>query len=213
MRSECLELALLWAAYCGVHSTLISIRTTEYFKRALGAGYSCYRLFFNIFSLSTLIPLILYSKSPRFQGLILFAWSGNWRIVRYSLILMAVVLLITGARHYSMSCFIGLQQIRSSRIPGALTQSGEFDASGVLSFIRHPWYLAVFLLIWASDLNLGTIIINVVLSVYLVIGTLLEERKLVLEFGDKYREYQEKVSMLIPLKWLNQINCKKRQLS
>jgi protein-S-isoprenylcysteine O-methyltransferase Ste14 len=42
-----------------------------------------------------------------------------------------------------------------------------------------------------------------VLSAYLVIGTLLEERKLVLEFGDKYREYQRQVSMFIPLKWRN----------
>jgi protein-S-isoprenylcysteine O-methyltransferase Ste14 len=37
-----------------------------------------------------------------------------------------------------------------------------------------------------------------------VIGTLLEERKLVLEFGDKYKEYQRQVSMFIPLKWLRE---------
>jgi methanethiol S-methyltransferase len=213
MRSGCLELALLWSAYCVVHSSLISIRATSFFQRALGTGYPFYRLFFNIFSLSTLIPLILYSKSPRFQGSILFAWSGNWRIVRYSLVLMAVVLIISGARHYNMSQFIGLQQIRSKRTPGALTQSGDFDITGVLRIVRHPWYVAVFLLIWASDLNVGTIIVNIVLSAYLVIGTLLEERKLVLEFGDKYREYQAKVSMFIPLKWLNQLNRKKRKLS
>jgi methanethiol S-methyltransferase len=41
-----------------------------------------------------------------------------------------------------------------------------------------------------------------ILSAYLVIGTLLEERKLILEFGDKYRLYQRQVSMFIPLKWL-----------
>jgi protein-S-isoprenylcysteine O-methyltransferase Ste14 len=35
-----------------------------------------------------------------------------------------------------------------------------------------------------------------------VIGILLEECKLVLEFGDKYRECQGKVSMFIPLKRL-----------
>jgi protein-S-isoprenylcysteine O-methyltransferase Ste14 len=42
----------------------------------------------------------------------------------------------------------------------------------------------------------------VILSAYLLIGTLLEERKLVLEFGEKYKAYQRQVSMLIPLKWL-----------
>lgn len=41
------------------------------------------------------------------------------------------------------------------------------------------------------------------LSAYLVIGALLEERRLVAEFGDAYRRYQEKVSIGFPLKWLS----------
>ena len=203
MRFDYLVLALLWIAYCAVHSALISTRATGFFKRVLGARYSFYRLFFNAFSLITLIPLVLYSRSAQFQDSMLFAWRGNWRIAQYSLIFVAVVLLLCGARHYSMSQFLGVQQIRSNRSPGGLTKSGDLDTTGVLGFIRHPWYLAVFILLWASDQNTGTIIINAILSAYLAIGTLLEERKLLCEFGHKYREYQEKVSMFIPLKWLN----------
>ena len=43
---------------------------------------------------------------------------------------------------------------------------------------------------------------NIVLSLYLVIGAFLEERKLLREFGDAYRQYQNRVSMLLPLKWI-----------
>jgi protein-S-isoprenylcysteine O-methyltransferase Ste14 len=43
---------------------------------------------------------------------------------------------------------------------------------------------------------------NCVLTVYIVVGTLLEERKLVHEFGDAYRNYQRRVSMFVPLKWI-----------
>ena len=86
---------------------------------------------------------------------------------------------------------------------GAMTETGNIDTTGVLGVTRHPWYVAVFILLWASDLNAAGIVVNVVLSAYLVIGTLLEERKLVLEFGDRYREYQRRVSMFIPFKWLN----------
>lgn len=43
---------------------------------------------------------------------------------------------------------------------------------------------------------------NGVLTVYIVVGTLLEERKLVHEFGDAYRNYQSRVSMFLPLKWI-----------
>jgi protein-S-isoprenylcysteine O-methyltransferase Ste14 len=41
-----------------------------------------------------------------------------------------------------------------------------------------------------------------VISAYFIIGTILEERKLLLEFGERYREYQKNVSMFIPYKWL-----------
>jgi hypothetical protein len=34
------------------------------------------------------------------------------------------------------------------------------------------------------------------------VGSFLEERKLVREFGDKYQEYQQAVSMLFPWRWL-----------
>jgi protein-S-isoprenylcysteine O-methyltransferase Ste14 len=43
---------------------------------------------------------------------------------------------------------------------------------------------------------------NGVLTVYIFVGTLIEERKLVHEFGDAYRSYQERVSMFVPLKWI-----------
>jgi methanethiol S-methyltransferase len=202
MKSDYMMLGLLWAAYCAVHSSLISIKATRFFQSTLGSKYRFYRISFNVFSLATLIPLLLYSNSPRFQSPVIFTWDGNWRIVRYPLALLAVVLIIGGARHYSMSRFLGFQQIRENRVAGTLTPSGDFDSSGVLGLTRHPWYLAVFILIWLGNLTVGTAISNAVLSVYLVVGTILEERKLVLEFGDKYREYQRKVSMFIPLKWL-----------
>jgi protein-S-isoprenylcysteine O-methyltransferase Ste14 len=98
--------------------------------------------------------------------------------------------------------FVGIQQILKGRSGGAMTESGEFDSSGVLGIVRHPWYLAVFILLWARDFNLAGFTINVILSAYLLIGTLLEERKLVLEFGEKYKAFQRQVPMLIPLKWL-----------
>ena len=82
-----------------------------------------------------------------------------------------------------------------------MTDTGDIDTTGVLGITRHPWYVAVFLLLCAGDLYLGVVIVNIVLSTYLLVGTLLEERKLVLEFGDKYRDYQRNVSMFIPLKW------------
>jgi len=196
-----LLLSLLWIAYCAVHSTLISVSVTDFLQHALGDRYRFYRLFFNAFSLITLIPLLRYTDSARWQTELLFVWEGPLRIVQYFLIAVAAILILAGMRRYSMLQFLGIRQI-FQRSGGAMTASGKVDSSGVLGVLRHPWYLAVFILLWAKDLNLAGIAVNLVLSGYLVIGTFLEERKLVLEFGDEYKDYQRRVSIFLPLKWL-----------
>ena len=56
--------------------------------------------------------------------------------------------------------------------------------------MRHPWYLAVVLLIWARNLQSADLVVNAVLMLYLMAGTMLEERKLVDAFGEEYRAYQ-----------------------
>jgi methanethiol S-methyltransferase len=197
-----LALALLWIAFCIVHSVLISITVTDFLKRALGDKYRFFRLFFNVFSLTTVVPLLMYSHLTPWKTELIFAWKGNVRIIQYVLMALGVLLAITAARHYNIFQFLGVQQILKRRSGTAMTESGEFDSSGVLGIVRHPWYLAVFILLWSRDLSLAGLIINLVLSAYLLIGTLLEERKLVLEFGEKYAAYQRQVSMFIPLKWL-----------
>jgi protein-S-isoprenylcysteine O-methyltransferase Ste14 len=202
MMSDYVLLAFLWAAYCCVHSALISMSLTTWLRKVLAGGYRFYRLLFNLFSIITLIPLVMYSHSARFQSEPLFVWDGYWRIARYLLISVAVALVVAGARHYSMLQFLGIQQIRTVSTHSALTGSGAFDSTGVLALTRHPWYVAVFSLLWAGDLNAAAITVNVILSAYLVVGTLLEEHKLVIEFGDEYRKYQNRVSMFFPLKWL-----------
>ena len=193
-------LLLLWIAWCVIHSALISITVTDLVKRTVGDKYRFYRLFFDTFSVVTFVPLLIYSRLLRTEPL--FTWVGYLRIVQYCLIILAAVLLLTGARHYSILQFLGIQQILRKRSGISLAESGEFDSSGVLSVVRHPWDLAVFILLWARDLDQVRIIYNAVLSAYLLIGTLLEERKLVFEFGEKYKLYQGQVSMFIPLKWL-----------
>ena len=194
-------LSILWIAYCVVHSALISVTVTDFFKRSLGNKYRFYRLYFNTFSLATLVPLLMFSHSDSWKSEILFAWDPI-RPIQYGVIVLGAVLLLTAARHYSMLQFLGLKQIGQEKSARGMIGNGGLDTSGVLGVIRHPWYSAVFLLIWAGDISLRELIINLIVSAYLVIGTILEERKLVLEFGDKYKDYQRQVSMFIPVKWL-----------
>ncbi|RPH38077.1 MAG: DUF1295 domain-containing protein, partial [Desulfobulbaceae bacterium] len=71
---------------------------------------------------------------------------------------------------------------------------------GVFGLTRHPWYLGSLLLIWSilPGYSAVDLLVSTILSVYLVIGTFLEERKLLAEYGDAYRRYQHQVPMMLP---------------
>jgi len=191
---------LLWILWCTLHSTLIATPVTDYLRKKFGDRFRFYRLFFNAASLVTLLPVACYSTSILRPPV--FRWEGHLAIVRYLLLLMGISLFIAGGRHYSMSQFLGIRQIKTGRVNRALSEKDTFDTTGILGAIRHPWYTASIIIIWARDISLSIFLVNIVITVYFIIRTILEERKLLLEFGEKYREYQHNVSMFIPYKWL-----------
>jgi protein-S-isoprenylcysteine O-methyltransferase Ste14 len=125
-------------------------------------------------------------------------------IVQTALFIIVISLFVSGALKYDMLQFIGIRQIKSGRSHSALSKGGQIDTSGILSLTRHPWYLAAIILVWIAyrEMYVSTLIVNMILSIYLLIGTVLEERKLILELGDNYRDYKNRVSMLLPTKWM-----------
>jgi protein-S-isoprenylcysteine O-methyltransferase Ste14 len=84
-----------------------------------------------------------------------------------------------------------------------MSETGGIDTTGILGLTRHPWYLGALFFIWSDDarITVSSLIVNVILTIYIVCGTILEERKLVAELGDAYRDYQKWVPMLFPTRW------------
>ncbi len=189
-----------WVLWCTLHSTLISITVTEYIKRKMGGSFRYYRLIFNAVSVATLIPLIYYSRMIREAPV--FFWEGPFAIIQVLLFATALCLFVAGGRHYSWAQFSGVAQIRSDKPDGSLCECDTFVVSGIHRIIRHPWYLGGMMIVWVENLSVSTILINIIISVYFIVGSILEERKLVRQFGEKYREYQQTVSMLFPWRWL-----------
>ena len=194
-------LAVLWILWCVVHSGMISVTATLYLKRRLGRHFRLYRLFFNIVSVATLIPVIAYERS--LPGPVVFRWEGFLIVFQVILLISAVLLFIAGAKHYDLLQFAGLRQIITGSPHNVLTETGELDTTGIQHITRHPWYLGALLFIWSRDVNTSVLVTNIILTLYLIVGTILEERKLLTEYGEDYRRYQKRVSMLIPIKWLS----------
>ncbi len=197
-----LILVALLSIWCTIHSGMISLTVTDYIKNRFGRYFRFYRLFFNLLAVTTLIPIILYGKTLKEQ--LLFRWEGYLIILQVFLLITSVLLFISGGRKYDLLQFLGIRQIKTGTSHTALSETGDIDTTGILSLTRHPWYLAAILLIWSSvrEMYVSTLIINMILTIYIVIGTFLEERKLIIAYGDKYRNYQKKVSMFVPFRWL-----------
>jgi methanethiol S-methyltransferase len=194
-----LPVALIWSAYLALHSAMISVTVTTYLRAVLGDAFRFYRLFFNLVAIVALVPIVIYSRGVK--GEVLFTWDGYLVVLKWALVAVGLLIFAAGSRHYDMLQFLGIRQIKAGTRHSLINKSGALDTSGVLGLIRHPYYTATVLLFWASDLDTTTLVINIVVTVYVVIGTLLEERKLRLEFGESYRRYQAGVSMFVPWKW------------
>jgi protein-S-isoprenylcysteine O-methyltransferase Ste14 len=57
-------------------------------------------------------------------------------------------------------------------------------------------------MIWTQvSLTTDRLLFNGLWTAWIIIGTFLEERDLIVSFGDAYKNYQRNVPMLIPYRW------------
>jgi methanethiol S-methyltransferase len=192
-----LVIILIWAGYCFLHSFMISIWFTRIVQGLLREYFAFYRLFFVIVSILLLFPLIRYTTHLDHE--IIITYSGGTNVVRYFLIAGGMIVFVKAFFiDYDVLHFVGIRQaIQFKRIEKE-TSHTELKKSGLLGIVRHPMYSALIIVLWCNSFTVADLIVNAVLTIYIFIGTLLEERKLVIEFGDSYTRYQKEVPMLIP---------------
>ena len=200
----------LWGAWCFLHSLLITPAVIGFVRKRFKKAYRYYRIFYNVIALATLIPILVYSSS--IQWLPVFRWEGPFQIVQGLLVISALLFFIGGSRRYDLSQFLGIRQVRENSACILLSDDCRLDTGGILGMVRHPWYAGGVLIVWARDMDMATILTNLVITGYFIIGAFLEERKLLVEFGEEYIDYQRRVSMLFPFKFLRQkLRCERDQ--
>ncbi len=92
----------------------------------------------------------------------------------------------------------GLHQV-ANNFAGNPMPLPRFRTPLYYKFVRHPLYLGFIIAFWAAPvMTVGHLLFAAVTSAYILIGILLEERDLIDLFGDEYRRYKTRVSMLVP---------------
>lgn len=75
-----------------------------------------------------------------------------------------------------------------------------FRLVGLYRLVRHPLMVGFLIAFWVTPvMSTGHMFFAAMTSLYILFGTWLEERDLVEQFGDTYRQYQKQVRAFIPL--------------
>ena len=190
-------LSFCWIGYFALHSTLASLAV----KRRVAAAWPdlmpYYRLTFNLLASLLILPILWLSY--RNQGPMLWRWQGTAAWLANGLALAALFGFWLSLKSYDMQEFLGLRQLRSQ--VQRVEDQEHFQLSMFHRFVRHPRYFFGLVLIWTRDFSATTLLSSVLITLYFVIGSRLEEKKLLAYHGDAYRRYMARVPGLIPLPW------------
>ena len=190
--------AFLWIVWCLVHSLLASqqvVRRTD----LLTPGFTpYYRLAYSAFAAASLA--LVWWLTPTEGSIPLWKWTGALRSLRIAVVIVALVIGYLSFRSIGLLDFLGLTAFGIGR-QGAVT-SPRLITEGVYGRIRHPQFLAGLLLLWSRDLTDTDLVINMVLSLYLLIGAHIEEKKLLAGFGPEYARYREEVPAFVPKRFV-----------
>ncbi len=185
---------ILWGL---VHSIMASLSFRARLTAWLGKNVMrFYRLFFNIFSVITLVPVLWLAKV--LPDSTLYAVPKPWFYVMLVGQAFAALGEVVGFSQTDIFEFAGLRQIIS---PRAEVES-RLVVKGLYKYMRHPLYTFGLLFVWLTPvMSVNMLVLYISLTVYTIIGAHFEERKLLREFGGDYAAYKENTPMLVPRLW------------
>ncbi|HID81656.1 MAG TPA: hypothetical protein EYH06_13010 [Chromatiales bacterium] len=191
--TEVILLSASWIIYFVIHSWLAN----ESFKQSVIQRFNLdlqkYRLFYVTIVTVLLLPPLWFTFYPD-SGL-LWKWDGALLWLMNSIAAVGIAGFIVSMKYYDGMAFLGLKPFA--------TKNAEqpFTLSPLHRFVRHPWYFLSLLVIWTRDMTIAWFITCLLITLYFIIGSKLEEQKLILYFGDVYQQYKKKVPGLFPLPW------------
>jgi protein-S-isoprenylcysteine O-methyltransferase Ste14 len=194
--SDLVRVAALTAAWCVLHSWFVSHRWRDLIRSLFPRYHVFARLVYVLFSIVSLSLLMLWIRT--LPAVTLFAWPGWWAWVRWLGLAEAGFLFWLGTRCYDNRSFLGLTQALDylRKTPPA---EPAFRSEGILAVIRHPWYTGtIILLVFCLPFTDVNLVWRGVFLVYVLIGTELEERKLLKDIGPGYAAYRRRVPRFFP---------------
>jgi protein-S-isoprenylcysteine O-methyltransferase Ste14 len=179
--------ALAWLSFGWAHSGLAGGRLKPYFG-------SRHRLVYNLLALIHIglvwgVGQALLLRQP-------FDLPLAVRMGMGLLVLAGLAVMTLAMKNYDGQRLLGLRQYRDPQA----SDEEPLSFKGLHRYVRHPLYLGGYLILFGladSEAGLATALWG---GLYLAIGTVFEERRLVALHGQAYRDYQSQVPAFLPWK-------------
>ncbi|GAB4275300.1 MAG: hypothetical protein Kow0092_30890 [Deferrisomatales bacterium] len=202
MPSFC-KVFLAFAAYAAIHSLLLTEGVRGGLEAALGlrAFRGLFRLAFTVQAVALLALFGVYAAAlPDVEWVRLpapVAWAA-WGVR-----LGALAVIGRCAARLGVGRFLGLDHFRAWRrgagLPGDGVETGALVVEGPYARVRHPMYAAGLVALWAEPhWSANRLAFALAGSLYLWLGALHEERRLLRAYGAAYRRYLERTPRFLP---------------
>jgi protein-S-isoprenylcysteine O-methyltransferase Ste14 len=133
------------------------------------------------------IDLALWNvQSPVLRGFLWGLFAAGWLLVPVASLLI---------NHFDL---FGTRQVWLY-LRGREYQSLPFRTPMVYKQMRHPIYVGWMIAFWATPtMTVGHLLFAAVMTGYICVAVLFEERDLIAYFGEQYQEYRRRVPKFIP---------------
>ncbi|MBI5518509.1 MAG: hypothetical protein HY916_00445 [Desulfovibrio sp.] len=189
----------LWTGWGALHSVMAARRIKTAFELALGPRYALYPFAYTVISLWTF--WLVLAKEPDLPQ-VLWTLQGAPKYFLHLLQLAGIGLLGWAAVSVAGLKMLGLPQLVDvvrGRVPDERDIHADFKTTGAYALVRHPMHAGgILFLACQPSQTLGGFVFALFGCLYMVIGTVLEERRLRRELGYVWADYARRVPMFVP---------------
>ena len=186
-------LVLCLAGFAAIHSLMASLRFKRLAMRIFGQRVEkLYMPIFSFVAVLTISPLAyLFYKNP---GEIIYIVPSPWRWVMVGGQLIAGIITLRAFTDAPQR-FKMRAQLSAPNTP----EAGSLNIRGIYRWVRDPFtFSTLIIMVLTPFMTTNLFAIYIVTVIYLYLGSLHWETRLVAQFGDEYKEYQKHVHRIIP---------------
>jgi len=180
---------ITFSIYCIGYYLIHSLLATNFIKEQL--DFRWYRILYNIIAIVTIIPIVM-TLFKSCQNSMRVHWFV--KLIGILFILFGIIIQRASFKSFSKSVFWGLRQ--------EVDTDQNLVVKGLYASVRHPLYFGALMMIIGVIMILPNsyfLIFATISLTYIIIGSRLEENKLVVLYAE-YKEYRKSVPGIIPYK-------------